>query len=494
MLITYKFIPESLYAAVHELIRMTYPGCNLVKADNQSNVDVHIAITMKREADKIIMAGFINESGIYTVHNKTHYLTSETETHNEINRNVRRFAFGLLGLHLGKPISTYGILTGVRPVKLVHLLIDDNKTAEEIKFTLENDFYLNPEKAALLTEVAFNNRSYLSSSREGQSLVSIYIGIPYCPTRCYYCSFPGAVLKNYANDITPFIDTLIREIEALSLYLKLADIKVQTIYIGGGTPTILTAADMAKLLASINKHLKSDATVEITVEAGRPDTLSFDKLKVLKDAGVTRVCINPQTMNDKTLLTIGRKHNEKEVMAAFELARQAGIKHINMDIIIGLPGEGEREYSYTAKSILKLQPENVTIHTLALKKGSAMAENEGRNSISMRIKNVEDGVKFFAQALRGANYIPYYLYRQKYMRGDMENVGFSKPNNFCLYNIQMMEERQTIIGLGGGSASKFYNPRDGALNSIYNPKDPKTYLDSMERLIKRKVDKLTGLN
>lgn len=493
MLITYKFTPENLYAAIHGLIRMTYPGSTLVKAGKQADVDVSIIIRMEHKADNIKMVGFIKEAGIYTVHNKTYCLNNATEVHNAINRNVRRFAFALLSQHIGKSISAYGILTGVRPVKLAHRFIDDNEERTAINYILEKEFYLSPEKADLLSEVAFNNRPYLLSNEEARKMVGIYIGIPFCPTRCYYCSFPGVVLKDYARDISPFLDSLIREIKILSLHLKATAIKVETIYMGGGTPTILSNRDMAELLAVINEHLRMDTTVEITVEAGRPDTLTMGKLKILKDNNVTRICINPQTMNDKTLQAIGRKHDEKDVITAFELARQVGIKDINMDIIVGLPGESENEYKYTAKSILNLQPENVTIHTLALKKGSAMAENEGRTNISMRIKNVEDGVKFFNQTLRGANYLPYYLYRQKYMRGDMENVGFSKANDFCLYNIQMMEERQIIMGLGGGAASKFFNPLDGKLTSIYNPKDPKTYLDSIERLAEGKVDKLKGL-
>ncbi len=494
MLIAYKFTPEKLYEAVHELIRMTFPGSTLFKADDQANADISIAIQTEPKQNYLIFSGFIKEAGVCTELRKEYRLLNGAERNNEINRNIRRFAFELLSRHQNKPISTYGILTGVRPVKLVHRLIDDNKDEEEIKAVLENKFFLQPEKAALLTEVAFNNRKYLLAKEAAKKMVSIYIGIPYCPTRCYYCSFPGAVLKNYAQDITPFLDSLLAEIKAVSLYLKAQQIKVQTIYIGGGTPTVLANEDMAKLLEVINEYLKSEATREITVEAGRPDTLSWVKLKTLKEGGITRVCINPQTMNDKTLAAIGRRHNEKEVIEAVELTRQAGIKQINMDIIVGLPGEEEPEFAYTANSILKLHPENLTVHTLALKRGSIMAENEGRSSVEMRIKNVEEGVKYFTKALRAAHYTPYYLYRQKYMRGDMENTGFSRPDDFCIYNIQMMEERQTIIGLGGGSASKFINPADGSLTSIYNPKDPKTYLDSMERLVERKVDKLKGLN
>ncbi len=289
------------------------------------------------------------------------------------------------------------------------------------------------------------------------------------------------------------MDALCCEIKELAKHLPANNIKVQTIYIGGGTPTILTEADLAILLKVINKHLKSDATQEFTVEAGRPDTLNMAKLKILAEGGVNRICINPQTMSDKTLALIGRKHTAKEARDAVELARTAGIKKINMDLIIGLADEGRKEFEASAKRVLELKPENITVHTLALKKGSTMADKE-RHRMEMRIKEVEEGVKYFYSTLNENGYIPYYLYRQKYMRGDMENIGYATPDNFCLYNILMIEERQTIVGLGGGAASKFLFPADWSLESIYNPKEPQAYLRSMEGLIVRKVDKLMGLN
>lgn len=494
MLITYNFKPENIYTAIHELIRMTFPGSDLVKeGSGDSGQDISIEIIMEQNEEKLRMWGSIKDLDHTTELNEEFLLVDEHNSRNEINRNIRRFAFKLLSRHQGKPISNYGVLTGVRPVKLVHRLIDDNYNLDEIKSILINDFYLHSEKALLLTEVAFNNRKYLLDKKTAKKLISVYIGIPYCPTRCYYCSFPGAVLKNYTTDIDPFLKVLLEEIKTIGTYLKSQDIKVQTIYIGGGTPTVLSETDMTKLLEVINDYLISDSTIEITVEAGRPDTLSPNKLLILKEGGVSRVCINPQTMNDKTLHLIGRQHNEKEVIDAVELARTLGFKQINMDIIVGLPGENKSEYTYTGKQILKLQPENLTLHTLALKRGSFMAEKEGKN-MEMRMSQVEEGVKFFNQMLYEAGYVPYYLYRQKYMRGDMENTGFSKPNNFCIYNIQMIEERQTIIGIGGGSASKFVNPIDWTLSSIYNPKDPQTYLNMMQELVNRKVDKLRGLN
>ncbi|HZJ84401.1 MAG TPA: coproporphyrinogen dehydrogenase HemZ [Syntrophomonadaceae bacterium] len=491
MLISYNFSSDYLYRVVHELIRLAFPACILTKK-KKIDSDLHIEMHASEEDDQLIMEGLIVSSSNATSLKKAYILAKDNQ-HNQINRDMRRFCFTLLSKHQGKPISTYGVLTGVRPLKLVHRLLDADYTANEIRLTLEKEFYLHPDKASLLTRVAYNNRPYLPAKAAKAELISVYIGIPYCPSRCYYCSFPGQVLRNYAQELPHFLEVLFTEIKQISSYLKANHIQVETIYIGGGTPTILTESDLALLLDVVNYYLISDATKEFTVEAGRPDTLNLSKLMILKDGGVNRVCINPQTMNDHTLDRIGRKHTSQETLDAVENARIAGIDIINMDIIVGLFEESKKEFELTAKKILEVIPKNVTVHTLALKKGSAMAENE-RNRMEMRIREVEMGVKYFHDILAEAGYIPYYLYRQKYMRGDMENLGYSIPNNFCLYNILMIEEKQTIIGFGGGAASKFVNPSDWSLESIYNPKEPQAYFNSMEGLVARKVDKLRGLN
>lgn len=494
MVISYNFSSDYIYKVVHELIRVAFPSSTLVKGNRLENADTYIEMKSELNEDKLVVSGLILTSSTDNITKlKKEYFINTNNAQNQINKYYRKFIFALLSKHQQKPISSYGTLTGVRPVKIVHRLIDENYTNSEIKSILENDYYLYPEKADLLIEVANNNRPYLLSPDDAKKLVSIYIGIPYCPSRCYYCSFPGAVLKNYENEVTPYLQVLFEEIKSISYYLKTENIKVQTIYLGGGTPTILSENDLACLLKVINDYLISEATQEFTVEAGRPDTLTLDKFQLLKAGGVNRVCINPQTMQDKTLTLIGRKHTAKEVIDAINMGRIAGIENINMDIIVGLFNEGIKEYIDTAKSILAIKPENITVHTLALKRGSTMADNE-RDKMDIKVKQVEEGVKYFYDVLSKSGYMPYYLYRQKYMRGDMENIGYAIPNKFGLYNILMIEERQTIIGLGGGSASKFVNTNDWSLDSIYNPKEPKAYLTSMEKLVTRKVDKLIGLN
>jgi len=232
----------------------------------------------------------------------------------------------------------------------------------------------------------------------------------------------------------------------------------------------------------------------VTVEAGRPDTLSPSKLNLLKQAGVDRICINPQSMNDETLRLIGRKHDSQAVAEAVEWTRSAGIRHINMDLIIGLPGENLEHYLYTAEKIVNLKPDNVTVHTLAVKRGSNLAANGANSRVLNQVAEVERGINALAEILSQHTYVPYYLYRQKYMQAPMENTGYSIPGNFCRYNIQMIEERQTIVGLGGGASSKFVNTSDWSLTSFHNPKDAHSYCQTVETLIARKVDKLRALN
>jgi len=494
MLIYCNFKPVELYSSLHELIRRAYPGCQIIKETGEDDAAV-IQVDMETLESSAVLKGSIISSEGSTILQEEHFFTSTgKDRRSESKRAARVFIYKMLCEHLGRDINPYGILTGVRPVKLVHKFMDKGLKSGEIANILRDDYRLNADKAGLLLETAENNRHFLLAKDKAKKLISIYIGIPFCPSRCYYCSFPGAVLKDYQQDINPFLDVLLYEMNSMADCLQEQNISIQSIYIGGGTPTVLSERDLERIFSLLNERYISRETAEITVEAGRPDTLNPAKLKILKDAGVTRVCVNPQTMNDTTLQSIGRNHDAKGVVQSIEWVREAGIKQINMDLIVGLPGENLQENRYTADEILKLRPENITVHTLALKRGSKMADIEDRENIGDRVNEVEKGVEFFSEVFRGVGYIPYYLYRQKYMKAGMENTGYTLPGKECLYNIQMIEERQTIIGMGGGAASKFVNPGDWTLTSSYNPKDPISYCTSIEKLIKRKVDKLWTLN
>jgi len=493
MRIYFNYQPEYLYDALHELIRMAYPEALLLR-ENAGDADIEISIGLN-EGRSLLVYGSIKDIRQETKDSQRFELNvSDAVLRNEIKKCARIFTYKLLEKHFGKSVNNYGILTGMRPVKLVHRLIDQGLNEQQIVEQLKNEYLLREDKARLLSEVALNERPYLLDQKDARKLISVYIGIPYCPGRCSYCSFSGAVLHDYDRDLKPFLAALEKEIITLGQVINELGLSVQSIYVGGGTPTVLCMEDMNRLFALLYKMYISSQTVEITVEAGRPDTLNQAKMAQLKKLGVDRVCINPQTMHNATLLKIGRNHNMEGVVLSVGWAREAGIEKINMDLIVGLPGESLRENMYTAEKILLLQPENVTVHTLAIKRGSQMAEWGKGTSNSLRVKEVQEGVDYFSNTLRQAGYLPYYLYRQKYMRASMENTGYSLKGHICLYNVQMIEERQTIVGLGGGGASKFINPEDWSLTSLYNPRNPLSYIENVEELIRRKVDKLKALN
>jgi oxygen-independent coproporphyrinogen-3 oxidase len=493
MFLDIDFQPSQLFNSLHDLIRMAFPGYEL-REGRAGAEDKFLNLSGSVRGEKVLFHGQIKINGKVTEDSEGYPLSPGLEVSPQMKSWARIFIYRLLCMHLERNFNAYGILTGVRPVKIVHRLLDEGWDIESIMAKLTDKYLLTPEKARLLAQVANANRPFLLSAAEAHKQVSIFIGIPFCPSRCYYCSFPGAVLNDYDRDIVPFIDALLKEMHEIGDYIGSHGLLVQSIYIGGGTPTVLNETDLARIFDILHRKYLSGATVEVTVEAGRPDTLSLSKINLLKQAGVDRVCINPQTMNDETLRLIGRNHDRSSVVQAVEWARSSGIKHINMDLIVGLPGENAEDLKLTADRVLSLKPDNVTVHTLAVKKGSTMAEIEGKSNIPDRVIEVEQGVKFLNHFFTQHAYRPYYLYRQKHMHASMENIGYAQGDSFCIYNIQMIEERQTIIALGGGASSKFVNASDWSLTSFHNPKDPLSYIQTLDRLIACKVDKLRGLN
>jgi len=465
-----------------------------LRAGGCDSADAHIAISFIESNDRILLNGSITINGKTTQDRQDYVLKpSELQQNLLIKRRARTFTYQLICRHLEHNFNPYGILTGVRPVKIVHRLLDEGWDNDHIKNNLECEYLLSANKADLLLDIARVNHPSLLSREEASKKLSIYIGIPFCPSRCYYCSFPGAVLRDYERDIIPYMNALLLEMNIIGDYIAKNGWQVQTIYIGGGTPLVITDIDLDRIFEVLYYKYISPATIEITVEAGRPDTLSPARMQGLKQAGVNRVCINPQTMHDQTLKLIGRAHNAQMVVEATGWARSAGIEHINMDLIVGLPGERREHIENSVTRVLNLKPDNITVHTLAVKRGSAMAEAEGKANNRERIAAVEDGVSNSDRLIKQAGYLPYYLYRQKYMKAGLENTGYTLPGSACLYNIQMIEERQTIIGLGGGASSKFVDPSDWTLTSIHNPKDPNSYMKTVEMLSARKVDKLRAL-
>ncbi len=401
-----------------------------------------------------------------------------------VQRLVRLNLLALLRKLTGRNPGPWGILRGVRPIKIVHRLLDKALTTAEAAERLTAKYAVQPEKAGLLTDIAARQRPFLHAGEEGRRLVSVYVGVPYCPSRCLYCSFPANVLPADRAEVAAFLNALEADLAGAAALLARHGLAAETVYIGGGTPTSLAADDFANLLELVRRSFVSGETREFTVEAGRPDSLTDGKIAAMAAAGVTRVSVNPQTMQEKTLKLIGRNHTVRDIIVMFRKIRATGIPVVNMDVIAGLPGETAADMAATMDEIVALAPENLTVHTLAIKRGSRLAAG----LIDVALPGEEETaamVAVAADAARRIGLVPYYLYRQKYMTGNLENVGYARTGTECIYNIQIIEERQTVIGVGPAAGTKAV--RDVfRLDSCYNPKDVATYIKNIDHYVRRR--------
>lgn len=402
----------------------------------------------------------------------------------DVKNQVKRFLYRELQRYTGET-PDWGILTGVRPVKLAGELLDREGTEEKAKAILTGEYYLTEEKAQLLLDIVAYQRKLLDQSPVGA--VGLYIGIPFCPTRCVYCSFPSNQGK--AESISSYLTALHREIAFASDKMKQKGWYPESVYIGGGTPTTLTAEQLDKLLNHIVDGFDLNGLKEFTVEAGRPDTITAEKLQAIRKYNVQRISINPQSMNASTLERIGRAHRPEDIAEAFRLAREAGIPLINTDVIAGLPGEEAEDFVRTLEQILALAPENVTVHTLALKRASRLKEIDGEYNYKQG-KKVRAMLDRAREMLDQAGYKPYYLYRQKQMTGNFENVGYAKGDTAGIYNIRIMEEAQTIVALGAGGISKAYYSKDDRLERVANVSNYEIYIERLDEMLKRKEENL----
>ncbi|NLM26481.1 MAG: coproporphyrinogen dehydrogenase HemZ [Firmicutes bacterium] len=378
--------------------------------------------------------------------------------------------------------SPWGILVGVRPTKLIHSFFDRGFSLEKIKYLLSEVYGLESSRQGLLLEVVSKQRLYFHE--QVHNPIGIYIGVPFCPTRCKYCSFAAYPLASHGHLVDGFINALYHEIEEIGCLLQELGIMIESVYVGGGTPTIIRGNRLIKLLALLNKYFAVSQSREFTVEAGRPETLDLETCQILQQAGVHRISINPQTMNDQTLVRIGRDHTSAQVRQAFEYAKTAGITTINADLIIGLPGETLSDLEHTLTEVGKLEPDNITVHSLAMKRAA-----EWRKSTLEQLYQEQALGESMSQLtqdyVRSLGLEPYYLYRQRKIFSDLENIGYAKPGTESVYNIQMMEERQSIVSLGGGAISKFVKA-DLSLLRHANPKCPATYSQQIEEIIAAK--------
>lgn len=476
---------------VRELLKVFYKPeetkIEFVQCENYSNLDIENSLQDLLLINKLSLVGdkAIARSSLNGEEIIEEALISDNHMENtKVTKNlVKRSIFKLLKKFTDVK-APWGVLTGIRPSKIVHDLLNKGYSRDKILLVLTDQYCIYKDKAELLLNIAETEHRFVYPIDEAK--VSIYISIPFCPTRCLYCSFPSNPLKESAHLVDAYLDALCREIREVGNLIQRANKKVETIYIGGGTPTSLSALQFSRIFETIKQSINLDFLKEFTVEAGRPDTIDLDKLALFKGENVTRISINPQTMNDCTLKAIGRDHTVKELVESYKMAAGLGFRNINMDIIIGLPGEDLAAVQRTMEEIKKLSPTNLTVHTLAIKRTSRLREKEKDFSLALQ-EEVIDMLELTQTYAESMGLRPYYMYRQKHMVGNLENIGYAKPGYECIYNIQIMEEKQTIIALGAGGVSKFTFPWENRLERVPNVKNLDHYINRIDEMIERKA-------
>lgn len=426
---------------------------------------------------------------IYSCDNSFQYNLAENTNPKE---GIKLAVFTFLK-NLTKKELPWGTLVGIRPSKIALNLLKKGMSESEIVDYYNKHFLTRQDKAKLCIDVAALEAKFVNNDK---NTVSVYIGMPFCPTRCLYCSFTSNPIASCKSLVEPYLTALSKEISSIGTYIKEKGLKIQCVYFGGGTPTSVNDRDFDYIMNCISDNLINDMDVEeFTVECGRPDSITEGKLNTMKKYGVHRISINPQTMNDITLKRIGRNHTANDVVEQFNLARKLGFNNINMDIIVGLSGEDADYLENTCNQIYSLNPDSVTVHGLSVKRASRLHENLKNNNASVDLDQTEMN-KMYEKTVELAaklNMKPYYMYRQKNMFGNMENIGYSQSSKEGIYNIQMIEERQTIIAAGADAVSKIVFLEENRIERFANVKDVREYINRIDEMINNKLQLLNNL-
>ena len=472
------FITENhtLEHDVQTIIQVFYPNLHyyVVQQPQQNGITIKSILEQKKAVAVYYENGI--QKGISFVEYDNTNLTEK-----EKKRVIKGSIYKLLK-QITNICPQWGFITGVRPAKTINELLDKGYTEQQcLRYFIEG-YDVTEQKAKLSLEVAKAERDILSKNKQND--MSLYVGIPFCPTRCLYCSFTSYPLTQYQNKVELYLKALYKELHFLGEYTKSFDLK--TVYVGGGTPTSLTAEQMKQLFDTMaNCFDFKKKGLEFCVEAGRPDTITKEKLSVMKEYGVNRISINPQTMNQKTLDLIGRKHSVEQIKEVYTIAREIGFDIINMDMILGLPQESVKDVEYSMKEMEKLHPENLTVHTLAVKRASRLKENFDLYTLT----NAEELQKMIAIAAEYAQKMdmkPYYMYRQKNMVGNFENVGYCIKGKECIYNVQIMEEKHNVFAAGAGASTKTVDIAQNKVERIFNVKSVEDYITRIDEMIDRK--------
>lgn len=485
---------------IHALLKAFYPERNVKVLTPESRMD-KMLLSAEREAgewargeeasEELWWQVEISDAGAKITTPKQEYewqadIREGLDGGKCLKEGFKVFFYKTLEEETGKSLP-WGNLTGIRPTKIAYGMLEEGKGRPEIMDFMEKKHFVSREKAALSADIAERERELLSlagcgSSRQREEGYSLYVGIPFCPTTCLYCSFTSYPIAAYRKKTEQYLDCLIKEMKYVAECYK--GKILHTVYIGGGTPTTLEAEQLHRLIGALRELFDFSQVKEFTVEAGRADSITEEKLKVLYHHGVSRISVNPQTMKQETLDIIGRRATVEQVIKAFYLARQVGFDNINMDLILGLPGELAADVRSTIDRVVELEPDSLTVHSLAVKRASRLNQWIQQNGISM-LRNTDETMEIAAKGAKKLGMEPYYLYRQKNMSGNFENVGYAKPGKYGLYNILIMEEMQTIVALGAGSISKRVFP-DGRIERSENVKDVDLYIEKIDEMIERK--------
>ena len=465
---------------IHSLVKAFYPAEDVkvfMEGEKQLSSDnglPEIFISLNDHYIRINL--FIN--GVIVKEEKVEI--KDTINRPEYKNALKQLIYKLLSGYCNKELP-WGTLTGIRPTKIAYGMLEENKSEDSIFQYMKETYYTSEEKSKLAIEIAKREKQILSNVNYDNGY-SLYIGIPFCPTTCLYCSFTSFPICIYKDKVADYLSALEKEILFVKTHFR--DRIADSVYIGGGTPTTLEPAELERLLSFLISNIDFSHVKEFTVEAGRADSITREKLMVLKKYGVTRISVNPQTMKEETLQLIGRKHTVSQVKEAFFLARELGFDNINMDLILGLPNETIDDVKHTLEEVKLLNPDSITVHSLAIKRASRLNQWIEQNGITC-LRNTDETVHLAAQYADAMNMLPYYLYRQKNMSGNFENVGYAKEGKSGLYNILIMEEKQTIIALGAGTITKRVFS-GGRMERCDNVKDVQLYIDKIDEMIDRK--------
>lgn len=482
-MITIKTNQSGFYYDIHSLVRAFYPATLVAfegeKKFNEEPSLLHIEITFSDTQIKAAFYHVMGQEEPFLTQNVTVDQTDRKETKNRL----KKLLYDMLKEYTKKELP-WGTLSGIRPIKIPLKQMEAGASEEEIADYMRKNYYCSEQKIQLSTQIA--KREYaLLQKLDYEHGYSLYIGIPFCPSTCLYCSFTSFPLSAWKDRVDEYLDALEKEIDftAAKFYHK----KLNTIYIGGGTPTTLSPAQMDRLMRKIKCSFDLSNLLEFTVEAGRPDSITREKLCVLRKHHITRISINPQTMQDKTLKVLGRNHSVAAIKETYHIAREMGFDNINMDLIMGLPGETLEDVMDTLKEIMILNPDNLTVHSLALKRAARL--NMFRDEYKdYKMEDTTEHIKAADEAAHHMQMSPYYLYRQQNMAGNLENVGYAKENKAGIYNILIMEEKQTIMALGAGAATKFVCGQGKKTARAENVKDIDNYIDRIDEMIQRKQE------